>query len=450
MNIIRRLLRRPANERTLATDAIGLRLEQLAASLTPDARRLSELEAPLMAAFRESVQSPPIRASGAGSAWAGSWRRRAASRPLALGFTAVLLVASASLAPRFSDPGEFFYHLRLNVEELSRPAAGSPDRYAWDAKALSARLTEAAMATDEAAVADAATAYTHAFGRALGSAADSHATEALGVLLDQQVSWLAKVLDAAPLQSKSVLLTALAAVEGARETVAAGLPVGGLGPDPFATAEPTMPGLAPTPSSSAEIAGSETTAPDEQDSAPLPVVESPSRPLEPIGPQRSSEPSPDPSTEPIPDDTPRPSKSAAEQGAEQEPDANSSAPVEDQTVAQTASPSPDNGDATTPDPGSGIENASTPNPGNGSGNAGTPEPGIENASTPNPGNGSGNAGTPEPGIENASTPNPGNGNANGHASTPNPGNGNANGQAITPSSGDGVSGSPNPESGNGS
>ena len=62
-------------------------------ALTPDARRLTELQAPLLTAFHESLPSPQARVVGADSAWAGFSARRGARRSLALGLTAAVLLA---------------------------------------------------------------------------------------------------------------------------------------------------------------------------------------------------------------------------------------------------------------------------------------------------------------------------------------------------------------------
>jgi hypothetical protein len=63
---------------------------------------------------------------------------------------AVLMISTAGLAAAQSGPGEPFYRVRLEVEALFLPAAGSTDRLEADLRRAEARLNEATRAQSSA------------------------------------------------------------------------------------------------------------------------------------------------------------------------------------------------------------------------------------------------------------------------------------------------------------
>ena len=212
-------LPRYASDPELAGDPVVERLEALAAALTPAPDRLAALEAALLAAVPASPSTPQARAVGAGSAWAGFSWRRGARRSLVLGLTGALLIASVSLAATQTDPGEPFYGVRLDIEQIGRPADAAAAQQ-WDQTALSAREEEiesAGRRGDTVALLAAAAAYEQAIARLEDSARASDQTEHLPSLLDMQLDTLRGILAVAPDAAKAGIERAITAVSAARD-----------------------------------------------------------------------------------------------------------------------------------------------------------------------------------------------------------------------------------------
>ncbi len=126
---------------------------------------------PTLATSRETLRAAFVQARQARQpATRVETGRRAAGRfaPRRIGFAATLvaLLAISGVAGVLAESGagQPFYRLRLDVEALTLPAAGTPERLAADLDRAQARLDEAARAaagSDWAAEAAAANAYTN-------------------------------------------------------------------------------------------------------------------------------------------------------------------------------------------------------------------------------------------------------------------------------------------------
>ena len=143
MRLLRRFSR-STSDAGLADDAPGfdwddegseleMQLRRFAADdLSADEATLSRIELRAMAAFVESA-APPRR-----SAWN---RRRAVAT---IGAVAVLMLSTVGLATAESGPGQPFYRLRLGLESVNLPAAGSESRLDADLDRGAARLDDIA------------------------------------------------------------------------------------------------------------------------------------------------------------------------------------------------------------------------------------------------------------------------------------------------------------------
>ncbi len=136
-------------------------LDAHAADLRPNDATLARMGASVRAAFVES-QIARRDASAAPTAGARKlpWGRH---RVLAaVGAVAILTVSSVGLAAAQSGPGQPFYRLRLVIETVNRPPAGSLTRLDTDLDRADARLNEVAgeaSSSDWIGAADAAAAY---------------------------------------------------------------------------------------------------------------------------------------------------------------------------------------------------------------------------------------------------------------------------------------------------
>lgn len=169
------LHRRPGAAADLPTwdegddQAVVALLERYAAeSLSPDEATLSRMGGVVRAAFVESVTEPETGLAHPAGPFAGAlgarrqvrWsRRRAAAAFCAV---AILTVSTFGLAAAESGPGEPFYRIRLGIETVNQPPAGSQDRLEADLARADARLNEIAGSAGGSnwnAAADAAGAY---------------------------------------------------------------------------------------------------------------------------------------------------------------------------------------------------------------------------------------------------------------------------------------------------
>jgi hypothetical protein len=139
-----------------------------AGSISPDEATMSRVGASVRAAFVESTTARRAgiavgldaqgEAGGRGRAW--SWSRRRAFAAICA--VAIVTLSTVGLAAAESGPGQPFYRLRLGIESVNLPPAGSQDRLAVDLSRADARLDD--IATQAAAsnwngAADAANAY---------------------------------------------------------------------------------------------------------------------------------------------------------------------------------------------------------------------------------------------------------------------------------------------------
>lgn len=155
--------RRPnrAEDSTLdgAEILVGAQLERYAESLTPDEETLSRMGAVVRASFANSIvarHAGPARARGRGGY---AHHRRAFAAVCAV---AILTLSSFGLAAAESGPGQPFYRLRLGIESVNLPPAGSQDRLTADLNRADARLDEvtgSVASSNWNAAADAASAY---------------------------------------------------------------------------------------------------------------------------------------------------------------------------------------------------------------------------------------------------------------------------------------------------
>jgi hypothetical protein len=142
-------------------------LERFAAGpLSPDADTLARGRSVTIAAAERHTRSEPsgsrgrLRAGSPSFAF-GLGRSRRPKLFAALAAVAILLMATVGVAAE-SGPGQPFYHLKLNVEAIGLPAAGSSQRAQVDLSRAQARLDEIAgkaKGSDWKAAADAADAY---------------------------------------------------------------------------------------------------------------------------------------------------------------------------------------------------------------------------------------------------------------------------------------------------
>ena len=144
-------------------------LERYAAeSLSPSDAALARMGAVVRAAFVESIAAPDAGlgfvtdrlagAAGHPSHWRWSRRRAVA----AFGAVAVLTLSTVGFAAAESGPGQPFYRIRLGIETVNQPPAGSQQRIASDLARADARLNDvagSAVDSDWNAAAEAAGAY---------------------------------------------------------------------------------------------------------------------------------------------------------------------------------------------------------------------------------------------------------------------------------------------------
>jgi hypothetical protein len=135
---------------------VAARLERYAAeSLSPDEAALDRVGAVVRAAFVEAVI-----AHDTGRRAHTLWRRRRAVA--ALGAVAVLTLSTVGFAAAESGPGQPFYRIRLGIETINQPPAGSQNRIAADLARADSRLNDVAGSAVDSnwnAAADAAGAY---------------------------------------------------------------------------------------------------------------------------------------------------------------------------------------------------------------------------------------------------------------------------------------------------
>jgi hypothetical protein len=148
--------------------------------LSPDAATLSRIGGRVRAAFVRSIterEPAMVRAAGTFEAnpddpspktYAGrtaarrrwSWSRRRAAAAICA--VAILTLSTVGFAAAESGPGQPFYRLRLGIETVNLPAAGSQDRLAADLGRAQARIDDVAgeaAGSNWNAAADAAGAY---------------------------------------------------------------------------------------------------------------------------------------------------------------------------------------------------------------------------------------------------------------------------------------------------
>jgi hypothetical protein len=137
-------------------------------SLSPDEATLSRMGGVVRAAFVESVTeretgfgypAGPLIGPPGGRPHLRWGRRRAAAAFCAV---AILTLSTFGFAAAQSGPGQPFYRIRLGIETVNQPPAGSQDRLAADLVRADARLNEiagSAGGSDWNAAADAASAY---------------------------------------------------------------------------------------------------------------------------------------------------------------------------------------------------------------------------------------------------------------------------------------------------
>ena len=119
------------------------------ASIRDYAQASGPADEDIVARSRESLRSAFLSARAAHpadkAAVAPRPSRRLAPRRLALGAVVVALLAVAGIGGTLAEsgPGEPFYRLRLDVEALTLPAPGTPERLDADLARAQARLDEA-------------------------------------------------------------------------------------------------------------------------------------------------------------------------------------------------------------------------------------------------------------------------------------------------------------------
>jgi hypothetical protein len=209
-------------------DELPVRLRDAAAELDPDAEVLERGRSAALSAFRQ------LQAEGAFTDGTSSrprrlsrlpWLQRPMRHPVVASILAiaVALGGSAGLAAAASGPGQPFYGLRLAVEQLTLPPAGTSARLQADLDRLGTRLTDASQASqrgDAGAVADAIAAYEQALNDTVGQQDVNAAQRArIQALFDQQVQLLQQLLAGAPASAQPGIAQALAELQAARSNV---------------------------------------------------------------------------------------------------------------------------------------------------------------------------------------------------------------------------------------
>lgn len=169
-------------------------LERYAGSLSPDEEALSRMGAAVRAAFVESMTAREAGRESApgrpGRRVIGTWRRPWSRRRTAAAICAVaiLTLSTVGLATAESGPGQPFYRLRLGIEAVNLPPAGSQNRLTADIGRAGSRLDDvasSAASSDWNAAADAASAYVEVMAGLTLPADMTAKAQALGQLDDQ-------------------------------------------------------------------------------------------------------------------------------------------------------------------------------------------------------------------------------------------------------------------------
>lgn len=197
---------------------VAEQLQRYAESLSPDEETLSRMGAAVRAAFADSVtqreagiglkSDAPAGLAGRRPLWS---RRRALAAICAV---AILTLSSFGLATGESGPGQPFYRLRLGIESVNLPPAGSQDRLEADLGRADARLNDiasSAAASDWNAAADAASAYGDVLATVTLPAdvtAKAHALKHL----DEQLARLEELRAGSHVSERAVLDRAIAAL----------------------------------------------------------------------------------------------------------------------------------------------------------------------------------------------------------------------------------------------
>jgi hypothetical protein len=212
-------------------------LDAHAADLKPDDATIARIGTSVRAAFVESqVARRDATAAPTAGARKLSWGRH---RVLAaVGAVAILTVSSVGLAAAQSGPGQPFYRLRLVIETVNRPPAGSLTRLDTDLDRADARLNEMAgeaASSDWNGAADAAAAYREVIS-AVALPADASSTGSVRQRLNKQLAYLEELRASSRGPEKAELDRAVAAL-----CLILGIPV----PTPTPA---LVPSPAPTPS----------------------------------------------------------------------------------------------------------------------------------------------------------------------------------------------------------
>jgi hypothetical protein len=168
------------------------------------------------------VRAATLQASAAGASRPARPRHAGrgigAFHPRALAAAAavvVLLSSAAGLAAAESGPGQPFYHLRLGIEAINLPPAGTHDRTAADLNRAQARLDEIAGAANRgnwSAAADAANAYAEVVA-SMTVPGDPAGRARLEQNLTAQLAHLQDLKSRSPASSSRALSNAIARVE---------------------------------------------------------------------------------------------------------------------------------------------------------------------------------------------------------------------------------------------
>ena len=205
-------------------------LERTAAELDPGPESLERSRSAALSAFRQAeVERPSDPSRPRARRWLSTRFGRAAA---ALGLAGTIALGGTGLALAAGGPGQPFYGLRLVIERLTLPPAGTPARTEANVRFLSARLREADGASargDAAALTDALSAYDATLVETVAQVRGGPDQSRLAALFAAQQLSLEGLLASAPAAARPGLEQALAAVAQARGDVAA--PSGG-GPSP--------------------------------------------------------------------------------------------------------------------------------------------------------------------------------------------------------------------------
>jgi hypothetical protein len=264
-------------------------------SLSPDGETLARIGATVRAAFVEaSIQ----RAEGGPAAAADetattrnfhrhsrwSWNRRRAFAAICA--AAVLALSSVGFAAAESGPGQPFYRLRLGIEAVNLPPAGSQDRLGADLSRADARLDEvsaAAAGQNWNGAGDAASAYQEVIA---GLSLPSDTTATAYSRLEAQLARLEALRARSKPPETAQLDAAIATLCGLL-----GIPVPSLPAGP--TSEPTLHGKDhESPGDTAEVSA---TNPDELGSAEPSGSAGPGQSGDSDGGRNHQSPSPSPS-----------------------------------------------------------------------------------------------------------------------------------------------------------